>query len=166
MKFFAVTLLFVSAMFVNGCGRSGAGGQNAVDPVTRADGVASLTITANDQMKFDVTAFTVHSGETVRITFANVGIMPVRTMGHDLVILKQGRNYKQFAGDVGAQHSAGGNPNAIPEALVDQVIAYTNILGPGEKTTLEFKAPAPGKYEYLCTFPSHFVFMNGVMTVQ
>ncbi len=134
-------------------------------PVTRANGVASVTITGNDQMKYDLNAFTVHPGEKVKLTFENVGTMPVATMGHDLVILKQGEDYKAFAADV--LKEKGDSPSGtVPAALADKVIAETHILGPGEKQTIEFTAPAAGEYPYLCTFPGHFVFMNGIMTVK
>ena len=32
--------------------------------------------------------------------------------------------------------------------------------------TLEFTAPAAGKYEYVCTFPGHFAGMRGIMVVE
>jgi azurin len=163
-------MLFIACLsaliLAAGCDKPDFSKAAASGPVVRANGVAQLTITGNDQMKFDVTAFTVKSGETVRITFKNVGTMPVNTMGHDLVILKQGQDYKQFASEVAAQQTASGEHDALPASLADQVIGYTNILGPGEQATIEFKAPAPGAYPYLCTFPGHFVFMNGVMTVE
>lgn len=137
----------------------------AAGPVVRSDGIASLTITGNDMMKFDVNAFAVKSGEKVRLTFRNVGNMPITTMGHDLVILKQGKDYKQFANDVVALNGSDASGKLIP-SLADQTIAYTGMVGPGEQQVIEFTAPMPGSYSYLCIFPGHFVFMHGVMTVQ
>jgi len=164
---FLIALLSIPLVLA-GCDKPDYSKAAASGPVVRANGAANLTITGNDQMKFDVTAFTVKSGEKVRLTFENVGTMPVTTMGHDLVILQAGKDYKQFASDVAAKDKDKG-PEAqgsLPESLVSETIAHTNILGPGEKQTIEFTAPAPGKYSYLCTFPGHFVFMNGVMTVE
>lgn len=165
-------LLFASMLFV-GCGKSGSSGGSSAGssaeadsgPVVRLNGVAIVTITGNDQMKYDVTQFTVHPGEKVRVIFENVGKQPVTTMGHDFVLLKQGQDYKEFANEVLKADNAQ-DKGELPGALVDKTIAHTKILGPGEKQTVEFTAPAAGTYEYLCTFPGHYVFMHGEMIVK
>ena len=48
----------------------------------------------------------------------------------------------------------------------DQVIAHTKLLGPGESDVIEFDAPAPGTYPFVCTFPGHAPLMNGQLVVQ
>jgi len=135
------------------------------DPVVRQNGVATLHITGNDDMRYNVTRFIVHAGEKVVIHFENVGVMPISTMGHDLVILKKGEDYKQFATEVEADRGPKVK-QSVPEKMLDRVLIHTALLGPGGKETLEFTAPPAGEYPFLCTFPTHFVFMNGVMIVQ
>jgi len=47
------------------------------------------------------------------------------------------------------------------------VIASTKMLGPGETATVTFTAPAPGVYDYICTFPGHALAgMRGTLTVK
>ena len=53
----------------------------------------------------------------------------------------------------------------IPES--DDVLAYTDIVPPGEDFSISFRAPAqPGRYPYLCTFPGHWMVMNGELIVE
>ena len=37
-----------------------------------------------------------------------------------------------------------------------QIIAASPLAGGGETVTVEFTAPAAGKYQFICTFPAHF----------
>lgn len=165
-QFGLIVMLAATALFV-GCSKSGSGSGAEADsgPVVRLNGTAIVTIQGNDQMRYDVTEFTVHPGEKVRVIFENVGKQPITTMGHDFVLLKEGVDYKTFANDVLAADNSK-DKGQIPQSLLDKVIAHTKILGPGEKQTLEFTAPAAGTYDYVCTFPGHFAFMNGKMIVK
>ena len=54
----------------------------------------------------------------------------------------------------------------IPPDALDQIIAHTKLLGPGETDTIEFDAPGPGSYPFLCTFPGHVALMSGTLVVQ
>jgi azurin len=158
--------LLSAALLFAGCGKGNESSQaDPNDPVIRRGGVATIVIKGDDQMRYDTTAFTVHPGEKVRIILENVGKMPIATMGHDLVVLKQGQDYKAFANEAASQGGSADNAY-LPASLADKVIAHTKLLGPGEKDTITFTAPAAGEYPYVCTFPGHFVFMNGVMTVK
>lgn len=159
-------LPLVTIMLV-GCGRGSAQGDD-IDPakaVVRENGVAKVHITGNDLMRYNITRFLVHPGEKVMLILENIGRMPIVTMGHDLVILKKGEDYKRFAAEAEADRGPK-IKGSVPEDMQDRVLAHTKLLGPGEKDTIEFIAPEAGEYPYLCTFPTHFVFMNGVMIVQ
>lgn len=159
MKLTGLSASLIVVMLLAGCDKGESSSGEA------ASGSNVITITGNDQMRFDKTQFTVHSGDKVQIIFENVGKLPVTTMGHDLVILTLGTDYKSFANDVQAAEKTEGGGH-IPDPLLTKVIAHTNILGPGEKQKIEFVAPAVGTYDYLCTFPGHFVFMHGEMIVK
>ncbi|MHC4994347.1 MAG: plastocyanin/azurin family copper-binding protein [Planctomycetota bacterium] len=40
------------------------------------------------------------------------------------------------------------------------------MLDNGDSETIEMTAPTePGKYEFVCTFPGHYILMRGVMHV-
>lgn len=163
MKWIGLSAVCIAAALFVGCIKSGSESDGS-DPVVRRDGVAAVHITGNDDMRYNITRFVVHPGEKVRITFENVGKMPITTMGHDLVILKLGQDYKRFSNEVNAADLK--EKGEIPDSLLDKVIAHTKILGPGENQTIELIAPAAGEYDYLCTFPTHAVFMHGQMIVK
>lgn len=134
-------------------------------PRLLADDAKEVTITANDQMKYDVTAFEVKAGQKVTLTFKNIGTLPKTAMGHNFVLLKQGTDVTTFA-NAAMAHAAEGY---IPPDMVGMagVIAFTKLLGPGESDTITFNAPVEGVYDYICTFPGHVILgMRGKMTVK
>lgn len=122
-----------------------------------------IVITGNDQMKYDVTAFEVTSGQKVSVTLTNAGTLPKAAMSHNFVLLKSGVDMKAFA-TAGMTQAANGY---IAPDQADKIIAHTQMLGPKETETITFTAPAAGTYDYLCTFPGHEMSgMHGVMTVR
>lgn len=123
-----------------------------------------VVIEGNDTLKFDTEEFVVKEGQTVSVTFKNVGTLPKVAMGHNLVVLKGDAVVPTFAMACLPNAQTTGLPNE--DELKAQVIASTQILGPGEEETLTFTAPAAGNYPYICTFPGHFGVMKGVMKVE
>jgi azurin len=131
--------------------------------ITHAE-VKKITVTGNDTMQFDLKSFEVKAGETVELTFKNVGKIPKIAMGHNLVVLKKGISAVAFGQKA---MGAGANAtNALPDSVKGDTIASTNLLGPDESETITFAAPEAGDYEYVCTFPGHFALMRGVMKVN
>jgi azurin len=125
--------------------------------------VKKITVTGNDTMQFDLKSFEVKAGDTVELTFKNVGKIPKIAMGHNLVVLKKGISAVAFGQKA---MGAGANAtNALPDSVKGDTIASTKLLGPDESETITFTAPEAGDYEYVCTFPGHFALMRGVMKV-
>ena len=58
--------------------------------VVDANGVANVTITSNDGMRFDVRKINVSSGQKVRVTLTHTGKLDKRIMGHNVVFLTNG----------------------------------------------------------------------------
>ena len=56
--------------------------------------------------------------------------------------------------------------NYIGASVKDQVIASIPILGPKQKGEIAFKAPAPGEYPFICSFPGHVALMKGTLIVK
>lgn len=131
--------------------------------VVTVDGsTATVRLTGNDQMQYNVNRFEVPAGSTVTLNFEHVGQLPKAAMGHNVVILKAGVDAAQF--NNAAMQAA--NQDYFPTARQDDVIAHTEQLGGGESDTIQFQAPEPGEYDYLCTFPGHYqAGMKGVMVV-
>ena len=49
----------------------------------------------------------------------------------------------------------------------DDVLVYTDIVGAQDQFIIYFRAPQEkGRYPYLCTFPGHWMVMNGEMIVE
>jgi azurin len=125
----------------------------------------AVVITGNDAMQFDVKKFQVAPNESVRLTFKNIGSIPKIAMGHNLVLLKKNVDALAFGQKVLA--SGGSATNALPKSLLGEVIAHSELLGPGESETIEFNVPEEkGDYQYVCTFPGHFAMMRGIMEVK
>lgn len=124
----------------------------------------TITITGNDTMRFDTTAFTVKPRQPVTIVFRNVGTMPKESMGHNVIVLQKGVGALDYA-NAATRHVR--NEYRDP-AREDEVIAATRILGPGEEEEISFTAPEEtGDYDYLCSFPGHAQSgMVGVMKVE
>ncbi|WP_335966312.1 azurin [Galbibacter sp. PAP.153] len=121
----------------------------------------TVVITANDMMKFNKSEIRVKAGQKVTITLKHVGKLDKKVMGHNLVILKQDVDLVEFA----TAATAATENDYIPEGT-DAVVAHTKLLGGGESDTIEFEAPAPGTYDFLCSFPGHFAAMQGKFIVE
>ena len=52
----------------------------------------------------------------------------------------------------------------IPASMRDRIIAHTPLSAPGETVRWSSRRPAPGDYPYICTFPGHYMMMQGTMT--
>jgi azurin len=165
----ALMVLLVAALLV-ACGQQEQPVDESLPEAMQAfsdDGdVAELTIEGNDLMQFDKKRMTVRPGQMVRLTLRHTGQLPAQAMGHNVVILEQGEDVFEFGADVG---QAGGSldNDYLPVSVRDRVVAFTKLIGGGETTTVEFRAPQePGEYPFLCSFPGHFGQMNGIFEVQ
>ncbi len=159
-----------TALALSGCGQKEAAPAAAAPAAAAAKAAAPavagprvIEITANDQMKFSITAIEAKVGEELKIVLTNAGTLPKEAMGHNMVILKPGSDPAAFA----AASMAAKDTNYVAPSLKDQVIASTEILGPRKSAEITFKATAAGDYPFLCSFPAHFmVGMKGAITVR
>lgn len=119
----------------------------------------NIAMTGNDQMKFDNTLFKVKAGEKITLTLKNVGKLPATAMSHDVVVLKVGSDVTTF-GNAVAQAKDHDIDNLSPDEK-GLIIASTKMLGPGESDKITFTLPEAGVYPFLCTFPGHFMTMQG-----
>ncbi|MFK2819485.1 azurin [Flavobacteriaceae sp. LMIT009] len=125
------------------------------------ENVSKVVIAGNDMMKFDKTEIRVKAGKKVKLTLRHIGKMDVNVMGHNVVILKQGVDVIAFAAKAATEKANG----YIPTDSKD-VIAYTEMIGGGQTTTIEFDAPAAGEYDFICSFPAHYAMMKGKFIVE
>ena len=133
-------------------------------PVGMAQAPVKFEITCNDQMTYNSKGFEVTAGQKVSLTLKNVGKIPLKTMGHNLVLLKPGTSLAEFSGKAGAEKSNGYLPQDAETKKA--IVAATKRLGGGDSDTITFTLTAPGEYPFMCTTPGHFSVMQGVITVK
>jgi azurin len=116
--------------------------------------------TLREQMQYDTKYFVVQAGKPVEVTLENADAMP-----HNLVITTPG-----------AMQEVAVQAGTMPPPMDDSKKAYIpdnpkvldslSMVQPEESATMTFTAPkAPGEYDFVCTFPGHWVRMYGVMLV-
>ncbi len=119
-----------------------------------------ILINSNDLMKFDQNELRVFEGQKITLTLNHTGKMSKEIMGHNFVLLKKETNLNDFA-----QRAMLARENEyIPDG--NETIAYTKMIGGGERDTITFTAPEKGSYTYICTFPGHYGLMRGVLIVS
>lgn len=113
-----------------------------------------------DSLQYDRARFRVVAGRPVELVFDNVDIMP-----HNLVVTAPGAlTTVGRAADRMASAQDAAQRDYVPE--LPEVLHATRLLRPGESQRLVFDAPeTPDLYPYVCTFPGHWLRMNGVMEV-
>mgnify|MGYP001358681203 FL=1 len=123
--------------------------------------VNNILITSDDYMKFDTRKITVQSGTIVKLTLKHIGQLDAQVMGHNFVLLKKKVNLIEFA-----NKAATARDNQYIPVGSDEVIVYTDMIGGGQETTIEFLPPEPGVYDFVCSFPGHYAMMKGKFIVE
>ena len=116
--------------------------------------------TVHEEMRYDTPYFAVEAGRPVQLVLRNIDLMP-----HNLVIAAPGK-LREVAGqatglppDIDSQ-----GRQYVPDS--PEVLFATKAVQPHTSDMLTFTAPQePGEYPYVCTFPNHWMRMNGVMVV-
>ncbi|MBI4660563.1 MAG: dehydrogenase, partial [Verrucomicrobia bacterium] len=114
-----------------------------------------------EEMRFDPPRLVVQAGKSFVIVFENPDAMP-----HNLVIVKPGARERVGTAALllAADHRDGQGRAFVPESA--DVIAATKLVESGQKESLSVIVPlAEGVYEYVCTFPGHWVTMWGRLVV-
>jgi azurin len=120
-----------------------------------------LRIEARDNLQFSQRTLEARAGEVLKLTFKNPDVVP-----HNWALIRPGA--LERIGD--AANRLIGTPDAYLKQYVpasDDVLCYTDIVDPGTEFSIYFQAPStPGRYPYLCTFPGHWMVMNGELVVR
>ena len=110
------------------------------------------------KMLFDKNEFSVVAGKPVRIVFENADMMP-----HNLLIVLPGA--VEEVGRAAERMGMRGERLQFRPAST-KILQGTDLINYGESVTLDFVAPEdPGDYGFLCTYPTHWLTMNGIMRV-
>ena len=129
--------------------------------------LATVRITCvPEQMRFTVEKVSVKAGQPVKLIFTN----PDAT-DHNWVLVKPGAMEEiGMAANEMVKDPKNATSEFIPADPAGNILQYTPLIGPSRKSkvvVLRFNAPKePGVYPYLCTFPGHWVVMNGTLWVS
>lgn len=127
----------------------------------KISGARKIEIATGPNLTYATHQFSVKANEPISLTLSNPDVFP-----HNWVLVRP--ETLQQVGELGNRLIA--NPKAasrhyVPET--DAVLAHTDVVSPGSEQVIYFIAPpAPGTYPFLCTFPGHWMVMNGTMVVQ
>lgn len=108
-------------------------------------------------LQFDIDEFEVPAGSKVKLVLNNND-----DMLHNLVITRPGAGNKvgKMAMEMGLKGSALGY---VPAS--DDVLFNTCVIEPETSQSIYFVAPEVGEYTFVCTFPGHYMNMQGIMKV-
>ena len=117
-----------------------------------------LRVSVKPGLKYDPIALHVQPREKVELLFDNVD-----EMMHNFVLVSPGSRLEIVEAAI-ALGAEGPIRHYVPES--ENVIASTQVVLPGEKTTITFISPEnEGEYPYVCTFPGHGFIMHGTLFV-
>jgi len=108
-------------------------------------------------LSYDVTEIRAKPGERLAIRFVNAS-----DMVHNLVILKAESDIHP----VGIAAITAQADEFVPKKESHRILAASRLAYPGDTVLIEFTAPSPGTYPYICTFSGHFTVMQGRIIVE
>jgi azurin len=121
----------------------------------------AVKIEAGKNLTYATRSINVRAGEPLKFTFANPDVVP-----HNWVLINPG-SLERVGGLVNKIVS---DPEAVARNYIpksEDILFYCDVVSPHEEFSIYFSAPAkPGRYPFLCSFPGHWMVMNGQMTVE
>lgn len=136
--------------------------KSAANPYQQSlKGARQVRIETGTNLSYATRSFRVQAGEAIALTLVNPDVVP-----HNWALVKPGALTR--VGKLANQFIT--DPEAAIRQYVPEttdVLAYTDVVFPKNSFTIYFRAPEhPGRYPYLCTFPGHWLIMNGEMIVE
>ena len=120
-----------------------------------------ITIKTGKNLSYETRTLKVRPGEPIQFTLVNPDVVP-----HNWALVKP--DALQRVGELSNRLVS--DPEAFARHYIPQtsdVLFYTDVVPPQENFTIHFRAPkVPGRYPYLCTFPGHWMVMNGELIVE
>ena len=124
----------------------------------------AVDVESTDQMSFNTQAISVSkSCKTFTVNLKHTGSLPKTAMGHNWVLSKTA----DMPGVATDGISAGPDASYL-KAGDERVIAYTDLIGGGESTSVTFdvsKLAAGEDYSFFCSFPGHYSLMKGSLAL-
>ena len=113
-----------------------------------------VVASAPNDMRYATARVEAPAGATVRLVMDNSGTSSP-AMLHNVVVLRAAGAVDRVG------RAAAGDADHVPNDPA--VIAATPLAGPGERTAVVFTVPPAGEYPFICTYPGHYAYMQGVL---
>lgn len=124
-------------------------------------GAREIELQTDKNLTYATPEFEVQAGEPIALNFLNPDVVP-----HNWVLVQPGK----LATVGGLANQLIADPKAFARQYIprsEDVLRYTDVVSPGAQKTIWFTAPeVPGTYPFLCTFPGHWMVMNGKLIVR
>jgi len=125
------------------------------------DGARRIELLTDKNLTYATKEIRARAGESIAFTLTNPDGVP-----HNWALAQPGS--LQRVGELANKLVA--DPDAFARHYIpksDDVLYYTDIVAPGQSQTIYFESPkSPGRYPFLCTFPGHWMIMNGELIVD
>lgn len=131
------------------------------NPWAKGEPGREIVVEAALGLQFVQKQLTAKAGEKLTLRFKNPDVVP-----HNWLLAKPG-SLQKLGEKVNLMITdpQGMAKHYVPDS--DDVIAYTDMTNPKAEFVIHLTAPKEkGDYPYLCTFPGHWMVMNGVMKVE
>ena len=109
-----------------------------------------------DELTYKPSHLTCPTGALVRLSFDHAG--EILSAVHDWVLLRPGMRTAFLADAIKPEIDA----LTLDRAMV---LVATPMCARGQSVTIEFTAPAPGEYPFVCSVAGHGETMSGILTV-
>ncbi|MBT7650634.1 MAG: hypothetical protein HN553_06640, partial [Opitutae bacterium] len=125
------------------------------------EGEREIRIDTISGLKYSKTLLEAKPNEALVLKLKNIDAMP-----HNLVIIKPGSTQK--VGEASFKMISdpkAGEKNYAPD--LNEVLHIIPVIEPGKTHALHFRAPKePGDYPFICTFPGHWMAMQGILRIK
>lgn len=124
--------------------------------VTDVDRIVEIRSTGI-ALSYDITEIRTKAGERLGIRFVNAS-----DMVHNLVIVKSASDIAPVGiAAITAQADA-----FVPNKESHRILAASQLAFPNDTVFVEFAAPRPGTYPFICTVSGHYTVMQGRIIVE
>jgi putative heme-binding domain-containing protein len=121
----------------------------------------TIEVHADKNLTFAERTIYVKAGEPIKLVLVNPDEVP-----HNWALVRPGtlKSVGEQVNRLIADPAAAAR-HYVPDSK--EVLVYTDMVPPNGSVRIWFQAPAEkGRYPYLCTFPGHWMVMNGQMIVE
>ena len=131
------------------------------NPWSKGEPGREIVVEAALGLQYVQKQLTAKAGESLTVTFKNPDVVP-----HNWLLAKPG-SLQKLGDQVNLMIT---DPQGLAKHYVpdsEDVLVYTDMTQPKGQFSIHFIAPKEkGDYPYLCTFPGHWMVMNGVLKVE